>query len=76
MYNCMKPSSHDHYSKYLFTYVDKMIMDSKEDEIHQKILLDLAELFLKNLLQFYENERFNCLVGYIYQRLGWVKYTK
>ena len=72
----MKHESHDQNIKYFVSFVDEMVLESEKDEIHQKILLDLAELFLKQLLQFYENEKFNCLVGYVYQRLAWIKFYK
>ncbi len=72
----MKQESHDQNIKYLVSFVDEMISDSEKDESHQKIILDLAESFLKKLLGFYENDKFNCLVGYVYQRLAWIKFYK
>ena len=72
----MKHGSHDQNIKYFVSFVDEMVSDSEKDEFNKKILLDLAESFLKRLLAFYENEKFNCLVGYVYQRLGWIKFYK
>ena len=67
---------HDKNIKYLVSYVDKMVADSEKDDQHREIILDLADSFLKRLLRFYENEKFSCLVGYVYQRLGWIKFHK
>ena len=67
---------HDKNIKYFATYVDEMVADSEKDTSHKKIILDLADSFLKSLLKFYENEKFSCLVGYVYQRLGWIKFYK
>ncbi len=72
----MKEAPHDKNIKYFVSFVDEMVSDSKKDELNKDVILDLADSFLKSLLNFYENEKFSCLVGYVYQRLGWIKLYK
>jgi tetratricopeptide (TPR) repeat protein len=60
--------------RYLVSFTDEMISDSEKDAINKKILLILAETFLKKLLKLYENENINYIEGLIYNKLGWVKY--
>lgn len=71
--NYMKQAPHDKNIKYFVSFVDEMVSDSEKDELNKDIILNLADSFLKSLLNFYENEKFSCLVGYVYQRLGWIK---
>lgn len=66
--------AHDDSLKYLVSYADEMILDSKKDQQHRKLLLHLAENFLMKLIKFYEDDKSYCFQGYIYQKLGWVKY--
>lgn len=70
----MLSASHDKQVKYFVSYADEMILESEKDSRNKKILLGLAESFLKTLIQFYQNENINCIEGYIYLKLGWIKY--
>ena len=68
--------NHDKYIKYLVSFADEMILDSEKDTQNKKILLDLADSYLKHLMLYYENENIDCLQGLLYQKLGWIKYQQ
>lgn len=68
--------NHDKYIKYLLSFADEMVSDSEKDTNNKKILLDLADSYIKHLMLFYENEKIDCLQGLLYQKLGWIKYQQ
>lgn len=70
----MQVETHGKSLKYLVSYADEMVSDSKNDQQHRTLLLNLAEIYLKKLIDFYYEEKSSCMQGYIYQKLAWVKY--
>lgn len=74
MNQALHDTKHDKNIKYFVSFVDEMVADSEKDESNKYVILNLADSFLKSLLDFYETEQFTCVVGYVYQKLGWIKY--